>query len=138
MQKAHLKTVNRTRERSNMSNIGERIRNKRNQLKLTAKELGEKAGVSEKAIYRIETGEVQDPGVQSLKRIINALDCSADEIIFDVDEFTQLGELRQVFLNAAQLEEYQQDELIKMIRTMLNGYSYQDLVSEAMKTAKRA
>jgi len=98
--------------------IGEKIRSIRNSQKLSVNELSELCGIPEKTIYRIETGEVQDPKISSLKPIIKALNCSADEILFDKDDYYAFGALKQAFASASQLP----DEEIEILTTVIAKY----------------
>lgn len=95
--------------------FGERLRKVRTEQGLTAKELSEASGVPEKNIYRIETGEVADPRLSTVMPLIQALNCSADEIFFDKKDFTKLGHLRQLFLKFPELHETQQEFLMDVI-----------------------
>lgn len=60
--------------------IGSRIRAIRLERKMTQEQLAETAGVGVTHISHIETGN-SIPSVQVLVDIINALDCSADELL---------------------------------------------------------
>ena len=115
-----------------MSNIGKRLRKIRNEQKLTAKKLSELSGVPEKTIYRIETGEVTDPRLSSLEPLVEALNCSADEILFDSDKFTSLGALRQAFANTSKLNEYQMNTILEVVQKMNLAYSFERMVSSGM------
>ena len=112
--------------------IGEKIRSIRNQQKLTVNELSKQSGVPEKTIYRIETGEVQDPKLSSIKPIIKALNCSADEIIFDKDDYFTFGELRQAFANASQLPDHEIETLITVIQKFCFATSMSKYIAENM------
>ena len=61
-------------------NIGSRIRTVRLEKKLTQEQLAEAAGVGVTHISHIETGN-SIPSLQVLVDIINALGCSADELL---------------------------------------------------------
>jgi transcriptional regulator with XRE-family HTH domain len=111
--------------------IGEQMRKIRTQQKLTVKTLSEMSGVPEKTIYRIETGEVQDPKLSSIEPIIKALNCSADEIIFSHDEFYKLGELRQAFAYASKMNEVDQDMIIRLIQKINLATSIEKQISES-------
>ena len=114
--------------------IGEQIRKIRTQQKLTVKALSELCKVPEKTIYRIETGEVQDPKISSIEPIIKALNCSADEIIFSVDEFYKLGELRQAFALASKMNEIDQDMLIRLIQKVSLASNIEKQISQSTFT----
>lgn len=63
--------------------IGPRLRRIRKMKDMTVKDLAEASGVGEKTIYRIEVGEVDDPKISTLAPLVRALDCSADELLFE-------------------------------------------------------
>jgi transcriptional regulator with XRE-family HTH domain len=113
--------------------IGEQIRKIRTQQKLTVKKLSEMCSVPEKTIYRIETGEVQDPKISSIEPIIKALNCSADEILFSHDDYYKFGELRQVFTNITQMHEDDREMLIRMIRMVCLASSFEQQISDNAK-----
>ena len=114
--------------------IGEQIRKIRTQQKLTVKTLSELSNVPEKTIYRIETGEVQDPKLSSVEPLIKALNCSADEVIFNIDEFTKLGGLRQAFARATQMQESDQAMLIRFINMVSLASSLEEQISNSTFT----
>ena len=60
--------------------IGSRIRAVRQERKMTQEQLAEAAGVGVTHISHIETGN-SVPSLQVMVDIINALDCSADELL---------------------------------------------------------
>ena len=118
-------------------NIGGRLKKLRSEQKLTAKQLERLSGVSENTIYRIERGEVTDPKLSSIEPLIRALNCSADELLFDADNFTKLGTLRQLFAVLTQTHDAHQDLVIEVIQKLNLAHSLEKQLSEAMKTAKR-
>ena len=63
------------------SGIGKRIKNYREKLKMTQQMLGEETDYSVQHISHIETGN-SIPSLQVVINIINALNCSADELLF--------------------------------------------------------
>ena len=60
------------------------LRTRRTDLELTQSELAEMAGVSQPLIARIEGGDV-DPRLSTLRRIVNALDEAAGEVVRAAD-----------------------------------------------------
>ena len=61
-------------------NIGARIRAVRTEKKITQEQLAEAVGVGTSHISHIETGN-GTPSFETIIQIINALDCSADELL---------------------------------------------------------
>jgi transcriptional regulator with XRE-family HTH domain len=98
--------------------IGERLKQARARQQMTAKELSGLSGVPEKTIYRIETGEVKDPRLSSIKPLLQHLNCTADEILFGMDEFYSLGTLKQVFMGASSMHESNLETLIDVARAI--------------------
>ena len=64
----------------NYEDIGSRIRNIRIQRGLSQEQLAESVGVGTAHISHIETGN-STPSLRTMLDIINALDCSADELL---------------------------------------------------------
>ncbi len=113
--------------------IGERLRKARKSCNLTAGELSKLSGVAEKTIYRIETGEVKDPRISSVKPLIRELNISADEIIFDANEFTVLKELNQALMRASCLREDDMNMIITIINKVSLASNIECEVGEALK-----
>ena len=65
--------------------IGKRIKDIRTRKRMTAKELSKLSGMPEKSIYKIESGEVKDPRISSIRGIANGLNCSIDELVNGVN-----------------------------------------------------
>lgn len=110
--------------------FGERLRKIRTEQGLTAKELSELSQIQEKTIYRIETGKVADPRLSTVIPLIRALNCSADELIFDKKDFTKLAELRQLFLQFPEMLEDQQDLLLRVIQKINLGFALEKHIYE--------
>lgn len=73
-----------------MSMVGKRVREHRLENKMTQVMLAEKSGLSEAAIYSIETGK-RAPGLESLVQLSNALGISMDTLLCDyVDNRTSV------------------------------------------------
>jgi transcriptional regulator with XRE-family HTH domain len=62
------------------TNIGPRIRAARGRQRLTQEKLGQIVGVGTTHISHIETGSTM-PSMETFVKILNALDCSADELL---------------------------------------------------------
>lgn len=97
-------------------NIGERLRIARKRTGLSAKILSERSGVPEKTIYRIETGEVTDPKISSVRPLISSLNCTADEILFDPSELTGFINLKRALIRTTKLN----NKDIKLITGVIN------------------
>ena len=62
--------------------VGERIKARKQALKLTVEDLFHKSGVPEDTINNIIYGRTTDPRIESLAKIAQALDTSLDYIVF--------------------------------------------------------
>tara|TARA_R110001592_G_scaffold304156_1_gene576586 strand:+ start:122 stop:532 length:411 start_codon:yes stop_codon:yes gene_type:complete len=122
-----------TLEGSQMS-FGERLRRIRTEQEMTAKDLSEASGVPEKNIYRIETGEVEDPRMSTIVPLIKALNCSADEIIFNTEDLTKLAHLRQLFAQFSEFKEDHQELLLTMVQKINLAYALEKHMAEAGAT----
>lgn len=118
-----------------MSSFGERVRKIRTEQGLTAKELSTRSKVPQKTIYRIETGEVSDPKLSTIEPIVRALNCSADELLFDAESFTKLEQLRQLFLKFTEMEEAQQDLLLEVINRVNMSFAFEGIVTDSRNKA---
>lgn len=105
-----------------MDNIlGNRIKDRRNILKLTQKELGSKMLVSEFNISKWERGATS-PDVESLKRLSLILDCSVDYLIGKSDFVNSNPEYKKT------------SEEVETIAAHLEG---KDITPHKMKMIKR-
>ena len=114
--------------------FGERLRRIRTEQEMTAKDLSEASGVPEKNIYRIETGEVADPHLSTVAPLIKALNCSADEIIFNTEDLTKLASLRQLLAQFAEFKEDQQELLLTVIQKINLAYALEKHMAESGAT----
>ena len=62
--------------------VGERIKTRKQALKMTVEDLYRKSGVPEDTINNIIYGRTTDPRIESLAKIATALDISLDYIVF--------------------------------------------------------
>ena len=58
----------------------------RKSLKLSQKALSEASGVPQQTISAIETGQLRNPGIKTLRRLAATLGSNVDEIFPDEDE----------------------------------------------------
>lgn len=96
--------------------IGENLRKLRKEKGLKQNELGELAGISGAYISKIET-ENGDPTYSHIKRLVIALDTTADKLLFDEGEREPSVDL-QIWLRKAEsnLTKKQMETLKDMIR----------------------
>jgi transcriptional regulator with XRE-family HTH domain len=63
--------------------LKERLKEERRRAALTQGELAEKAGVGVNTIVRIETGEIKEPRVSTLRKLARALGLEARDLLTD-------------------------------------------------------
>lgn len=112
--------------------IGEQLRKLRKEQGLTAKQLSERSGVPEKTIYRIETEEVADPKLSSIKPLVFALGCSFDELLKNKREIGLSGELQQLLIKTNELPTMEKALLIKMISRWINSVYVEEMYKKTM------
>ena len=64
------------------NNIADKIKNYRTQLGLTQEELAIKAKIPYTPLIKIESGQVKNPTVRTLKKIATALDITVDNLLY--------------------------------------------------------
>jgi transcriptional regulator with XRE-family HTH domain len=63
--------------------LKEKLREERRRAGLTQGELAEKAGVGINTIVRIETGEIEEPRVSTLRKLASALGLEVRDLLTD-------------------------------------------------------
>lgn len=61
--------------------LGEKLKGERRRAALTQGELAEKAGVGINTVVRIETGEITEPRVSTLRKLAGALGVEARDLL---------------------------------------------------------
>lgn len=64
-------------------NVGYKIRERREMLKMTQEELAQKSGVSRQTISNIENNAEYNMSTKTLQEIVRALDTTIGELFFD-------------------------------------------------------
>lgn len=102
--------------------IGEKIKHRRQELKLTQEELAKKLGVTKSAVCRIERGFEPNPTTDRIKKYAEALDCSIsymmgwnDDVPSD-DEVSEHIELIDLY---EQLTRSQKDHIIATMKLLI-------------------
>lgn len=66
--------------------LSESIRKYMQLKNMTNKQLSEESGVPLKTVSNIVTGATDNPTLETMKALTNALDCTLDDIAYDVDK----------------------------------------------------
>jgi len=70
----------------NKSTIAKNIKKARKKLDLTQEQLAVKAGIPYATLSKIESGQVTNPTVTTLKKITDALNIGVDTLLNDIDD----------------------------------------------------
>lgn len=73
-------------------NVGERIKSRRKELKISADTLAERVGVSRSTIFRYERGDIEKVGPEVLKKISETLNISPADLMGWEDEAEAIAE----------------------------------------------
>lgn len=109
--------------------LGENIRRLREEAGLKRGELAELSHTLPKTLERIETGK-SDPQVGTLKPIIIALGCTADQAIFDDDEMGPDADLKVLFEQLRQFQGADRDMAKSVIRALIMQYQNRELLRQ--------
>ena len=112
-------------------NVGERIKLRRKELKISADTLAERVGVSRSTIFRYEKGDIEKVGPEVLKKILNI--SPADLMGWEDDAKNEIGssassdysetDLRKMAENAKTFDGKPLDESdIVAIQNIIEGY----------------
>ncbi|SPZ16882.1 prophage PSPPH05, DNA-binding protein [Pseudomonas luteola] len=101
--------------RATMS-VGENIRQKREELKLSQGALGEKIGSTEKTVARWESDK-NFPGADAIIALAQVFNCSTDELLLERHERDVSPEMRALFRRFADLPE----EMKPIVKSVING-----------------
>lgn len=111
-------------------NVGERIKLRRKELKISADTLAERVGVSRSTIFRYEKGDIEKVGPEVLKKISETLNISPADLMGWEEEAETTAEtgysetdLRKMAENAKTFDGKPLDESdIVAIQNIIEGY----------------
>jgi len=110
--------------------LGENIRRLREEAGLKIGELAELSHTVRKTLERIETGK-SDPQVGTLKPIIIALGCTADQAIFDDDEMGPDADLVVLFQQLRQFQGQDREMAKSMLKALIMQRHNKELLKQA-------
>ncbi len=99
--------------------IGKRIKETREEAKITREELADKAGISTKFLYEIENGK-KGLSAETLLKISRALSCSSDYILTgkNKEDYDSINKMLESF-NKKQLNSI--SEILRLIYDICRG-----------------
>lgn len=107
-----------------MMDIGERIKELRNNKHFTAKELSVLSGIPEKSIYKIESGGVKDPRISSIVALAKGLDCSIDQIVGDVRTSDVIVQAIELITDSGTYSAVERDYLVYLLEKFSDKDGY--------------
>jgi transcriptional regulator with XRE-family HTH domain len=121
---------------ADMITLGQKIKQLRNEKGLSQSDLEKRSGVSSKLLSKYENGRIM-PTADTLKKIAEGLDISADYLIFDnvpKDGRCQLNDL-QLFERFKEVERMPDEEKL-IIMHLIDAVIVKTRVEQAVKIAK--
>lgn len=98
--------------------VGERIKQLRKKQKIEQKELAKLTNIPISTLQDIESNRT-DTKVSNIAKIVIALGCSADEIIFDDDDITEDGDLNILFRELKKIKGSTRETIKQVIKSLL-------------------
>jgi len=104
---------------------------------LTQKGLAELANIELAQISRIETG-ASEPKLESIRKLAIALECSSDELIFNIDEQEGSQKLRMMMSKIERLTPVAKAEIMGVITTYCDAkLAHLKIISDAINDPKK-
>lgn len=75
-----------TMEQTLTPQLGQRLKDRREELGWSLRDLEERSGVHNSLIFKIETGRVRDPSLEKVRALADAMDCSATRMLIEDDQ----------------------------------------------------
>ncbi|EWH08086.1 Cro/CI family transcriptional regulator [Catenovulum agarivorans DS-2] len=113
----------------NMS-LGDNLKNLRKELNYTQTELSEYTGIKVGHISKLENND-SDPKLSTIYKLMNVLQCSADELLMDETYSPLTGVLKSCFKRIDSLEPYDKKILIHLINTYCDAQLYKKASNQA-------
>lgn len=104
-----------------MQAFAKRLRTLRQKCKLTQAELAERCGLHINQLARYETGKAQ-PMMQAIQRLCIALNCSADELLFDQPGKSLPPSLQQLLHKVAALPKKGQIHIHTTVEALIKWF----------------
>jgi transcriptional regulator with XRE-family HTH domain len=136
LRKLHGMVGQKSQEGADMITLGQKIKQLRDEKGLSQNELEKRSGVSSKLLSKYENGRIM-PTADTLKKIAQGLDISADYLIFDnvpKDGRCQLNDL-QLFERFKEVERMPDEEKL-VIMHLIDAVIVKTRVEQAVKKAK--
>lgn len=114
MQPFDVLSANMNTEIKKMTHIGDNIKRIRKQSNISQQELAERCGISKSQISRLESGEQENPQIQTIVAIATALSSSLEDVVY--------GESAETMSYLTKAMEQLPEEEKLAIRKMIRGW----------------
>jgi len=96
----------------------------------TQGQLSDASGVKIGHISKLERGSDTNPTLQTIYKLMNALGCSADELLMDKEQVGPTGQLQGVLKRAEELPEEKQAIVIDVVDAYCTAHALQSLMGD--------
>jgi transcriptional regulator with XRE-family HTH domain len=110
--------------------IGSNLKRLRSEKGLTQGELAEKSQLGLNMVSKLER-DATDPRLSSLYKLINVLDCTADDLLNDVLKSNMGTKLKIHFERVSKIPEHEQQIICEIISKYCTGLEYELLADMA-------
>lgn len=98
----------------------------------TQGQLSEASGVKVGHISTLERSDDTDPKLSTIYKLMNALGCSADELLMDKDRISLAGQMQGVLRRVEELPEEKQATVVDVIDAYCTAHALQKLIGDQL------
>jgi len=113
--------------------LGENIRRLRRDKQWTQSDLADKSGIRLGQVSKLERNEA-DPKLDTLRKLINALECTPNELLNDVNESSLDSRLEMVLERVQKLPEEKKEAILMVIDNYCIAEAMQGLMESESKS----
>jgi len=96
----------------------------------TQGQLSDASGVKVGHISKLERDDDTDPKLSTIYKLMNALGCSADDLLTDGERVGPSGRLKGAFKRAEELPEDRQEILLHLVETYCTAYGLEKVLGD--------
>ena len=96
----------------------------------TQGQLSDATGIKIGHISKLERDDDTDPKLSTIYKLMNALGCSADDLLMDKDRVGPSGRLQGAFKRAEELPEERQEIILHLVETYCTAYGLEKILGD--------
>lgn len=100
--------------------MGERIRKRRQELRWSQEKLAEMADISLNTVSRVEGGQ-SDMSIEVFKRLAQALDMSASELLGDIEAADGEGQVQRMICRMQRLKQGDKEVVLRTMDALIDA-----------------